>query len=132
MSMAETEDSERTLEDEEELGAESNGRSIEDRADDGEAEVEPEDDGTGQFTIPGSRASLSLNAGGRRPDVSEAKLAAIPLSIRGEYRKGDVLRVMVDVTCTDVRMKDDRKGGAIQRTRRIHIFTPDAIEVSDI
>lgn len=102
-----------------------NGRSVEDRAAAGEAEEE--EDG-GQFVIPGSGAGLTLNAGGRRPDVSEAKMAAIPLAIKGEFKKGDVLRVMVDVVCTGVNHKDDVKGGEIQRTRRIHHFTPVAVE----
>lgn len=103
-----------------------NGKSIEDRADEGEAE-EPEED-SGQFVIPGSGTGLTLNAGGRKPDVSEAKLAAIPLAIKGEFKKGDTLRLVVDVLCTGVNSKDDVKNGEIQRTRRIHHFTPVAVE----
>lgn len=101
-----------------------NGKSIEDRAAEGEAE---EEDG-GQFVIAGSGTTLTLNAGGRRPDVSEAKLAAIPLAIKGEYKKGDTIILIVHATCTGVHVKDETKGGEIQRTRRTHHFTPAAVE----
>ena len=108
-----------------------NGKSIEDRADEGEHE-EPEDDGNDQFVIPGTGTSLTLTAGGRRPDVSEAKLKAIPLAIKGEFKKGDTIRVMVDVVCSGVHIKDEMKNGEIQRTRRTHHFTPEAVEVVSV
>jgi hypothetical protein len=101
------------------------GKSIEDRAKDGEHE---EEEDTGQFVIAGSGSGLTLNAGGRRPDVSEAKLAAIPLAIKGEFKKGDTMRLIVDVICTGVNVKDEMKSGEIQRTRRTHHFTPVAVE----
>lgn len=114
--------------DDEEAIAAMNGKSIEDRADEGEHE-EPEDAEGDQFIIPGTGTGLTLTAGGRRPDVSEAKMAAIPLAIQGEFKKGDRIRVMVDVACTGVHIKDDVKNGDIQRTRRVHHFTPEAVEV---
>lgn len=107
-------------EDEFEAGA------IDDRADAGE-DLEEEEDG--QFAIPGTREGMSTTAGGRRPGFSEAKLAAIPLRITGEFRKEERVRLVIDAIVQDVRLPDEYKGGEIVRTRRVHIFKPLAVEV---
>jgi hypothetical protein len=104
---------------------EASGKSLEDRAEDGE-HTEEEDDG--QFRISGTGSGLTLAVGGRKPDVSEAKLSAISLHLKGEFKKGDRVRLYVDAVVADVKVKDEYKSGEIQRTRRVHTFIPLGIE----
>jgi hypothetical protein len=103
------------------------GRSIEDRANDGEAE-EADDEEDGQFTIPGTGTGLTLNAGGKKPSSSEAKMDGLSLAIKGEFKKGDTVRLVVDAVVRDIHFPDDYKGADVVRTRRIHIFRPLTVE----
>jgi hypothetical protein len=77
-----------------------------------------------QFTIPGTGPTLTTDAGGRRPDVAEAKLASVSLHVQGEFKKGDRVRILVDAVCQKVQNVDEYKGPEVQRTRRVHIFRP--------
>jgi hypothetical protein len=108
-----------------------NGKSIEDRANDGEHE-DPDaqdDDGTGQFTIPGTSSGLTVSAGGKRPTVSAAKLDGMTLRLVGEFKKGDRVRLVVDAVVRDVQFPDTLdKAGEVTLTTRKHIFRPIAVE----
>lgn len=109
-----------------------NGKSIEDRAAAGEAE-EPDDEESGQFTIPGTSTGMTLSAGGRKPTVSEAKLDGMTLRLVGEFKKGDRVRLIVDAVVRDVQFPDTLdKAGSVTMTRRKHIFRPIAVEPTEI
>lgn len=108
---------------------EDDGMAIDDRADAGEDDLDLEEDEGGQFAIAGTREGLTTTAGGRKPSYSEAKMAAIPLKITGEFRKEDRVRLVVEAVVQDLRFPDEYKNGEIVATRRVHIFKPLAVEV---
>jgi hypothetical protein len=108
------------LEDEERMPDDE--RSIEDIARDGLEEEEG-----GQLAIAGTQTGLTNNAGGRRPDHSEAKIRSIRLPVSGQFVKGERLRFVVDVQVSQVNSVDKDEKGRVVRTVREHVFRPVAI-----
>jgi hypothetical protein len=95
-----------------------------------------EEDEDGQLAIAGTHAKLSLEVGGSKPTVSVAKIKALKLPVRGtdaenpgQFKKGDTIRAMVDLVCVDLQFPDERRKGKVERTQRVHIFEPLAIEI---
>lgn len=97
-------------------------RTIEDIARDGLEEEEG-----GQLAIAGTSTGLNNNAGGRRPDHSEAKIRSIRLPVSGQFVKGERLRFIVDVQVSQVNSVDKDEKGRVVRTVREHVFRPVAI-----
>jgi hypothetical protein len=79
--------------------------------------------------IEGKRQQLSLVAGGEDPDASESKLRGGSVPVEGEFEKGDVLTLLVKVSCDEVHFidKKDNDGYVVATTRR-HIFKPLSIQ----
>jgi hypothetical protein len=110
------------------------GRSVEEMAESGEV---IEDDG--QLTIAGTSPKLNLTVGGSRPTVSVAKIKSLKLPVRntadpdnpGQFEKGDTVRAMVDLVCVDIQFPDEIRKGVVERTQRVHVFMPLAVEVID-
>lgn len=109
-------------------------RSVADLANDGSG-IEEEDDG--QLAIAGTSPKLSLEVGGNKPTVSVAKIKALKLPVRnaddpdnpGQFKKGDRVRAIVDLVCVDLSFPDERRKGKVERTQRVHVFEPEAIEI---
>lgn len=86
-----------------------------------------EEEESGQLSIAGTVAGLTLNAGGRKPDHSTAKVRALKLPVVGQFVKGEKLRFVIDVEVDDIAFRDEKEKGRVYRTRREHTFTPVAI-----
>jgi hypothetical protein len=107
-------------------------RSVEDMAEEGIEEEEG-----GQLAIAGTQPKLTLEVGGTKPNVSVAKIKALKLPVRnaddpehpGQFRKGDRVRAVVDLVCVDLQFPDERRKGKVERTQRVHVFEPLAVEV---
>lgn len=91
------------------------------------AEGGVEEEESGQLSIAGTVAGLTLNAGGRKPDHSTAKVRALKLPVMGQFVKGEKLRFIIDVEVDDIAFRDEKEKGRVYRTRREHTFTPVAI-----
>lgn len=98
------------------------GRSIEDRAKDGEAEEE-EDDGTPQLVLPGTGMTLSTQVGGKKPTESYFKMSGVALSIANNQQvpKDTELWIAVPVAIDDVHVGNRRKDGQIVAVKRVHL-----------
>lgn len=105
-------------------GADEEGRSIEDRAADGEHEQE--DDGTPQLVLPGTGPKLSTQIGGKKPTESMFKMRGLSLPISGnvQMEKDTTRWVAVEVAVDDVGLKNHRKDRSIVAVTRTHIATP--------
>lgn len=117
-------------------GMNGKGKSVEDLAAEN-GEIEEEEDG--QLAIAGTVAKLNLVVGGTKPTVSVAKIKSLKLPVRnvsdpdnpGQFEKGDTIRAVVDLVCVDLSFPDERRKGRVERTQRVHVFEPLAIEVVD-
>lgn len=105
---------------------------------DGEVPAGVEEEEDGQLAIAGTKPNLNLTAGGTKPTVSVAKIKALKLPVQGDlsdpskagqFEKGDTIRAVIDLVVTDVNFHDERRKGKVERTQRVHIFEPLAIEV---
>jgi hypothetical protein len=111
------------------------GKSLEEIA--GEEQEQIAEEESGQLAIAGTVARLNTTVGGNRPTVSVAKIKALKLPVRntadptnpGQFEKGDTVRAMVDLVCVDISFPDERRKGTVERTQRVHVFEPLAIEV---
>jgi hypothetical protein len=118
-----TDDPQGTLHDDDDDWEDEPRESIEDKAENGGAEPD------GPPPIEGKRQQLSLVAGGEDPDASESKLRGGSVPVEGEFEKGDVLTLLVKVSCDEVHFidKKDNDGYVVATTRR-HIFKPLSIQ----
>lgn len=100
------------------------GKSIEDRAKEGEAEEE-EDDGTPQLVLPGTGPKLSTQVGGKKPTESYFKMSGVSLPIAGgvQMEKDSEVWVAVRVAIDDVHLRNKRKDDTIVSTKRVHTGT---------
>lgn len=123
----------------EDLAKDGGGSSADGAAGDAAGDAAPpgtEEEETGQLAIAGTHPKLSLEVGGTRPTVSVAKIKSLKLPVRnpadpenpGQFKKGDTIRVMVDLVCVDLQFPDERRKGKVERTQRVHVFEPLAIE----
>jgi hypothetical protein len=89
------------------------GQSIEEIA----AAEEP-----GQLPIPGTRETLSLSAGGEKPQSSSIKLRGGSLSLEGQFDKGETVAIWVEVRIAEVQFVDKTDAhGNINGTERRHV-----------
>lgn len=117
------------------LQAINGSKSVEQLAEEGDL-LEEED---GQLAIAGTVPKLNLVVGGNKPSVSVAKIRSLKLPVRntadpenpGQFEKGDTIRAVVDLVCVDLQFPDEVRKGVVERTQRVHVFMPLAIEVVD-
>jgi hypothetical protein len=96
--------------------------SIEDKADAGEGEAAKPD---GPPPIAGVSRQLSLIAGGEEPDGSEFKMRGGSVPVEGEFKKGDVIEVVVKLSVDEVAFIDKKDNdGYVTSTTRRHIAKP--------
>lgn len=117
-------------------------RSVSDMTNgDGDVPAGQEEEESGQFAIAGTKPNLNLSAGGNKPTVSVAKIKSLKLPVQGDltdpskagqFEKGDTIRAVIDLVVTDVNFHDERRKGKVERTQRVHVFEPLAIEVIPI
>lgn len=75
-----------------------------------------------QLAIPGTEMSLSLDAGGDDPETSSVKLHGGSAPIEGQYAKGAIIKLWVEVRVSEVHFVDSiDKFGHVTGTERRHI-----------
>jgi hypothetical protein len=91
-------------------------------ADDEQAPEEP--------VVEGSEAQLSLGIGGSRVDEARITLEGGELKMRGQFKKGERFRFLIEGTIDAVEVRDhrDRKTGTVTKTVRKHKATIEGIE----
>lgn len=109
-----------------EQGEQSDEQSVEQMA-----EEEQYEESSGQLLLEGTRPTLTSAPGGRRPDVSYLRLAAVSLPVAGQFEKDERLRFLVEVQVDGVAFRNETKEGEIARVRRDHIATPLHVEPLD-
>lgn len=88
------------------------GKSIEDAADDAPA----------QQPLPGTAPTLSLSAGGDAPTSSSIKLRGGSLALEGQFNKGEVVAVWVEIRVSEVQFVDKIDvHGNVSGTERRHL-----------
>lgn len=107
-----------TIEDERIAAEEEEGRSIDDITGDGEPE---EQVAPMQIPLPGTIETISSSFGGAKPTSSEMRLLGGKMPIEGQFSKGDVVVLAVEVKITSVEGVDVTDDwGAVERTIRRH------------
>lgn len=102
------------------------GQSIEEIAENGGL---PEEDPTP--VIAGSTESLTLSAGGRKPDtaVFKVKSAQVKLREKTQFSKGETVRLDMLARIDDVQFPDTHdEYGSVVSTKRVHISKPLTVE----
>lgn len=100
-----------------------------------ENEGDPEDEAedNGQMFIPGTAPTISMQVGGPRPSASELRLQGGSVGIEGEFKKGEVITLLVTVRVQDISFPStfDDDGNATS-TKRRHIARPISVTRADI
>lgn len=98
------------------MSATETDQSIEERA---AAEA---DEPTGQQPIPGTAVQLSLDAGGESPESASMKLRGGSVPIEGEFPKGSLVGLWIEVRIGEVTFADTiDKFGNVTGTERRHV-----------
>lgn len=103
---------------------EADGATIEDLADD------PEANGPEEETLVGTSGQLSFSVGGKRPSTSTISIGSAAREVDGQYQKGDVivLKVIARIDKIAFADKHDSSGNAID-CGRAHSAKPLSISV---
>lgn len=81
-----------------------------------EPQIEP------QLPIPGQHLQLSLDAGGELPQSSSIKLRGGSLALEGQFAKGDVAHLWIEVRVGEVTFVDKVDAhGTVTGTERRHV-----------
>lgn len=94
--------------------ADDEEKSIEEQAEELEAQV-------GQLPIPGTGATLTLDAGGNDPETASMRLLGGTLPVDGEFVKGERVKIWVEGVVSEVAFVDHiGKDGYADGTERRH------------
>ena len=98
-------------------------QSIEDMANNGEAEGEDE-------IVVGTHGQLSFTIGGKKPTTSKVSLGSAGREVDGQFQKGDVVSFLVTARCNEIVLTDkhDNVGTAIECIRT-HKFAAQSVRV---
>lgn len=74
-----------------------------------------------QIAIPGTIEKISLSAGGALPTSSEVRLVGGRLPVEGQFAKGEIVTLIVEVKVGEVAFIDTTdEWGTVQKTVRAH------------
>lgn len=108
--------------------ASGEGTSIEDLA--AAADEEEEETPPTQMAIEGYGASVTLAVGGTTPDKSQVSIMSASRDVKGQFKKGDTVRLEVVAKVVDISFPDTTDSfGNVTSTARRHKLRPIVVKV---